>query len=95
MIEEPSALTVQKHWQRPSKAQIDALQGVPTGFVADALGGSGALSIDIKPIGDGRDLNCVLAGPAITANNAPADILATLAALQFVQPGDVLVVLVL
>lgn len=91
MIEDPPALTIKRHRPRPTDAQIAAFQGVPTGFVADALGGRGALSPDIQPIGQGRDLNCVVAGPAMTALNGPGDILATVAALEVVTPGDVLV----
>jgi regulator of RNase E activity RraA len=91
MIEEPPILTVKSPARRPNAAQIAAFQGVPTGFVVDALYGAGALSSDIQPIGAGRDLRCVAAGPALTADCGPADILATLASLKFIQPGDILV----
>jgi regulator of RNase E activity RraA len=91
MIEEPPVLTIKRAGRRPSAAQIAAFRGVPTGFVVDALYGAGALSSDIQPIGAGRDLRCVAAGPALTADCGPADILATLAALQFIQPGDIVV----
>lgn len=91
MIKEPPALTVKSNRRRPSDAQIAAFQGTPTGFVVDALFGDGALASDIKPIGEGRDIDCVAAGPALTAECGPADILATMAALNFVQPGDILV----
>lgn len=89
MIEEPPILSINGNTRRPGREQILAFQGVPTGFVVDALLGSGALSRSIQPVGDGRDLNCAVAGPALTANCGPADILATLAALQFIQTGDV------
>ena len=91
MIEEPALITIKKSRRRPSQGQIDAFQGVPTGFVVDALYGGGALDGTIRAIGDGRDIDCVVAGPALTADNGPADVLATQAALNFVQPGDVLV----
>lgn len=91
MIEPPQVLTVKKTWQRPTQDQIAAFQSVPTGFVADALGGGGALSMSIKPIGDGLDIQCIAAGPAITVDNGPADVLGTFAALSMVVPGDVLV----
>ena len=91
MIEEPKPLTIKKNWKRPSKKQIKAFQNVPTGFVTDALDGEGALSIDVKPIGEGRDINCVVVGAAVTAGNNAADIMGTLAALNFIQEGDVLV----
>lgn len=57
----------------------------------DALGGSGALNPDIKPLGDGHDLISSAAGPAITVNTGPADILALLASLAYIQPGDIVV----
>ncbi len=91
MIEEPSALTVKRNRRRPTDAQIAAFQGVPTSFVVDAMFGGGALAPEIRPIGDGRDVHCVAAGPALTAECGPADILATLAALKFIRPGDILV----
>lgn len=91
MIEDPPLLTIARTMRRPSAAQISAFQGIPTGFVVDAMNGGGALSSNIQPIGAGRDLHCVAAGPALTADCGPADILATLAALKFIQPGDVVV----
>ncbi len=91
MIEEPPVLRIRKSTRRPTAEQIAAFQGVPTGFVVDALGGLGALSGRIGPIGEGRDVACIAAGPALTADCGPADVLATFAALAVVQPGDVLV----
>ena len=91
MIEEPPILRIKNTLRRPSEAQIAAFQGVPTGFVVDALGGAGALSSAIQPLGAGRDLPCAAAGPALTADCGPADILATLAALKFIRPGDIVV----
>ena len=91
MIEEPPILRIKANQRRPDAAQIAAFQGVPTGFVVDALFGGGALAREIQPVGDGRDLHCVAAGPALTADCGPADILATLAAMASIRPGDVLV----
>lgn len=91
MIEEPPLLTIRRNPRRPTDAQISAFRDVPAGFVADAMGGGGALSREIRPLGEGRDLPCRAAGPALTADCGPADILATLAALAFIRPGDVVV----
>jgi len=91
MIEEPPLLKIKRNLRHPTDAQIAAFKGVPTGFVVDALFGGGALSSDIQPVGGGRDLDCFAAGPALTADCGPADILATVAALQFIRPGDVVV----
>ncbi len=91
MIETPPILTIKTSMRRPTDTQIAAFQDVPTGFVVDALHGGGALSLAIQQIGGGRDLKCVAAGPALTADCGAADVLATFAALKFIQPGDVLV----
>jgi 4-hydroxy-4-methyl-2-oxoglutarate aldolase len=91
MIELPTALTISRSMRRPTKEQVAAFQNVQTGFVVDALMGKGAFSAEISPIGDGRDMPCVAAGPALTADCGPADVLATMAALNFVEPGDILV----
>jgi 4-hydroxy-4-methyl-2-oxoglutarate aldolase len=91
MIEAPPTLTIKTTLRRPAKAQIAAFQNVPTGFVVDALLGGGALSSSIQPIGGGRDLRCVAAGPALTADCGAADVLATFAALKSIRDGDVLV----
>jgi len=34
---------------RPAQALVDALRGTPMGFLADAMGGNGALDHRIKP----------------------------------------------
>jgi len=91
MIEEPVKLTIKKPVRRPTQTQIAAFQGIATGFVVDAMDGVGALSSTIKPVGDGRDLHCVAAGPALTADNRPGDVLALFAALNFIQKGDMVV----
>lgn len=87
MIEEPPKLTIRKPGPRPDAALLAAFQGVPTGFVTDAMAGRGALSPAIKPLSPAS-----IAGVALTAGNGAGDIMATLAALAYVAPGDVLVV---
>lgn len=91
MIEEPPLLRIAgaDSRQRPRQTQIDALTGVPTGFVCDAMEGKGALS-GIAPL-DPAALPVAMCGPALTVHSGPEDILALLAALGEVQPGDVLV----
>ncbi len=91
MIEVPPRLKINATRKRPSAAQIAAFQNVPTGFVVDAMHGKGALSGAIAPLGFGRDIECVAAGPALTADNRPSDIMGTLAALNYLQKGDVMV----
>ena len=88
MIEEPPLLRINTSRNRPTPAQIAAFDGVPTGFVCDALGGGGSLAVTVMP---GQGANVAVAGPALTADCGPADILATLASLKFITPGDVVV----
>jgi hypothetical protein len=73
---------------RPAASLVDALRGTPTGFIVDALGGSGALDYRIKPAIADQAAFC---GVALTCDAGPADNLALVAALQWVQPGDVIV----
>ena len=72
MIEVPPKLTVKTNFRRPSDTQIAAFQGIPTGFVVDAMFGGGALSHAIQPLGGGRELNCVAAGPALSSRPPPS-----------------------
>ncbi len=91
MIGEPPRLTIVKGAPRPTEAQIAALKGVETAFLCDAMGGMGAMATPIAPIGFGRDLDCHAVGPALVADSGPADIIATLAAVHLLTPGDVVV----
>ena len=88
MIEDPPLLTVRRRFARPTRAQLDAFAGVPTGFVADAMNGRGALDARIKPIGR---TPVSFHGVAITCHAGPADNLALFGALAYGEPGDVMV----
>jgi 4-hydroxy-4-methyl-2-oxoglutarate aldolase len=88
MIDNPPAVMVNEARPRPTPAQVAALTGVPTGFLVDALGGSGALDYRVKPVVAEQSVFC---GVALTCNAGPADNLAVFAALPHLQPGDVLV----
>jgi 4-hydroxy-4-methyl-2-oxoglutarate aldolase len=90
MIEEPPLLTVRRPDRRPTEAQIAAFQNVPTGIVVDAMYGDGAFPASIRPLVPGRD-DYRAAGPALTVDTGPGDILALLGALPQIQPGDVVV----
>ncbi|MEO6565095.1 MAG: RraA family protein [Casimicrobiaceae bacterium] len=73
---------------RPTAAQVEALRGTPTGFLVDAMGGSGALHYRIKPAIADQTGFC---GVAVTCDAGPADNLALIAALEAIEPGDVVV----
>lgn len=91
MIEEPPILTVKRKRRRPAAAQIDAFRGVATGLVVDAMFGGAALDRRIALLTAAESPTPGVAGPALTVETGPADILATLAALEFVTPGDFVV----
>lgn len=89
MIEEPKPLRIGADVdRRPTAAQVAAFKGVPTGFVVDAMFGEGAMVAEVSPLLP--DLGAVV-GPAVTADNRPSDVLATLGAIGFIQPGDIMV----
>ncbi|WP_439122148.1 RraA family protein [Marivita sp.] len=91
MIEEPTKLQIRKSIRRPSAEQIAAFRDIPTGFLCDAMEGQGALCGTIQHIGGGRDLPTHAYGPALVADNGPAEILATMGALHIAQAGDIVV----
>jgi regulator of RNase E activity RraA len=88
MIGEPVALTIRRRIERPSAAVMRAFKGAPTGFVTDAYNGKGCLDYRIKPLTAAMKM----CGPAVTALCPPGDILAAMAALDFVKKGDVIVI---
>jgi 4-hydroxy-4-methyl-2-oxoglutarate aldolase len=88
MIEDAPQLQTQPIL-RPDTKILAQLDGTPTGFLVDAMGGSGALDFRIKPAVSEQFAFC---GVALTCHAGPADNLALVHALQFVEPGDVLVV---
>ncbi len=90
MIEEPPLLQIQKPHRRPTKAQIAAIAAQPTGFLCDAMDGRGALDPALTLL-DPVALPNAFCGVALTAEPGPDDILALIASLSLVQPGDVVV----
>ena len=88
MIGDPVALTIRRKIKRPAKSLVRAFEGAETSFIADSQNGLGALNHRIKPLTD--DMR--FCGVAVTAMNAPHDLLASMAMLDFVQPGDVLMI---
>jgi len=86
MIEETPALICAQTGERPPAALVDQFRRAPASFVADALGGAGALDWRIKPI-----VGASVFGVALTCDCGPNDNLALIAALAQSEPGDVLV----
>ena len=90
MIKDSPILTIQRNFQRPTKAQIQSFENVSTGFVVDSQDGNGALDYRIKPLLD--DSSSTFVGVAVTCQTGPSDNLAAHGGLALAEPGDVLVV---
>ena len=88
MIEDPPMIRLRKNAPRPTVEQVDAFTNVPTGFVADALGGRGAMAAMIKPVIPELSVFC---GVAVPIHCGPADNLAVMMALPHIRGGDVIV----
>ncbi len=89
VIDEAPKYTIQNPpAPRPDPALLKPFAGIQTGFVVDAMGGTGALAHHIKPVFADQSAMC---GVVITCDAGPADNLALLAVLEHVQPGDIIV----
>jgi 4-hydroxy-4-methyl-2-oxoglutarate aldolase len=73
---------------RADQADVDALAGVGTATIHEAIGRRGYVGPDIRPIQDGVSI----AGSAVTVSCHPGDNLMIHAAVEVCAPGDVLVV---
>ena len=87
MIDEAPPIRTQD-FTRPPPEAVQALRGTPTGFVVDAMGGSGALDHRLRPAIAEQYAFC---GVALTCHTGPADNLALVHALAAVRPDDVIV----
>lgn len=85
MIGSPPPLTIRRKIDRPPAETVALFRNLPTCFIADALAGRGSLHHTVKPL----DPAMRLCGPAVTAYGGPQDNLAAMAVLDFVSPGDV------
>ena len=60
MIKDPPLLRIRRGFTRPTEALLAGFAGIPTGYLVDAMNGSGCLDYRIKPLvaaqdGHGRD----------------------------------------
>jgi 4-hydroxy-4-methyl-2-oxoglutarate aldolase len=84
----PPALTVRRNFPRPSDDLVKRLREAPTGWIVDANGRRGALEYRIVPIT--RSMR--FCGVALPVYTRPRDNLAPYAAIQYAQPGDIMVI---
>ena len=90
MIGDPTKLVIRAKFPRLSADAVAAFRERSTSFVVDAMNGRGALPHEIKPL----DPSSRVVGSALTARAGARDNLAALAALDLIEPGDVLVIAV-
>src|SRR5262245_22111540 len=84
-----ASFLIRKSWPRANARILESLSDVHTALIADALGhGFGVLDAGIRPLWHGARF----VGSALPVHTAPHDILAVHAALEYAQPGDVMVV---
>ncbi len=88
MIKDPPVLKIRRGFPRPSKKLLAEFAGVPTGYLADAMGGRGCVDYRIKPLTASAE---VMVGTAVTCHAGPADNLALFGALHAARKGDDLV----
>jgi regulator of RNase E activity RraA len=74
--------------ERPSKGVLKELAKFPTALLSDAMEKSQAMHSEIKPI---IPVDKVI-GPSVTARTIVADYLTPVAAIDYAEPGDVLVI---
>ena len=88
MANQPAVLTIKKTIDRPSSSDYEKFIGLPIGNIIDAQGRIGAVDYKIKPITTSHKFT----GPVLTVDAGPRDNLAAWMALDYVQPGDVLMI---
>jgi 4-hydroxy-4-methyl-2-oxoglutarate aldolase len=88
MIDEAPRLSSQP-FKRLADEDIAPFKTVQTAQLVDALGGTGALAYNIKPLFADQSAMC---GTAFTVDAGAADNLGVLAAMDESEPGDILMV---
>lgn len=84
----PPVLTVRRNFPRPLADHVKRLGEVPTGWVVDANERRGALNFSVRPMTRAMRF----CGVALTVQSRPRDNLAPYAAIEYAQPGDVLII---
>ncbi len=88
MIKDPPLLRIRRGFTRPTEALLAGFAGIPTGYLVDAMNGSGCLDYRIKPLVQRKT---VMVGTAVTCHAGPSDNLAMFGAVHAARKGDVLV----
>jgi 4-hydroxy-4-methyl-2-oxoglutarate aldolase len=91
MIEDPPLLTIGPRAAPMPAGALDPFRDAPTGWLADAMNGRGAMDAAIKPLAPEIAGMRRFVGLALTCWCGPNDNLALLAAVALVEPGEVIV----
>ena len=81
-------ITIDMRWERADRTLVECFRDVPTGNVSDAAGRVVGFPNAIKPITSAYRF----CGTALTVDNGRTGNLGVWAALEFIRPGDVLVI---
>jgi 4-hydroxy-4-methyl-2-oxoglutarate aldolase len=84
-------LTIRRGFTRPQADLVAVFARAESAHVADAQGGGGALDARVQALA-AIPFERTIAGPALTCETGPADVLAAIAALDVARPGDVLLI---
>ena len=82
-------LTIKRNIPRPPRELIERFAGVPTPNIGDSQGREGAIDYRIRPVFEPFP---GFVGPALTVSVLQRDNLAAHVVMEFIQPGDVLVI---
>ena len=74
--------------ERPDKQMVEELGQFPTTILSDAMEKSQTMHSEIKPVYRIERI----CGPAITARSIVADYMTAVAAIDYTQPGDIIVI---
>lgn len=82
-----SRIRVRREIIRPEPRTWEPLRNAATSSLSDGIGRSGAMDIGMRPVTSW----VTFCGPALTVQCRPGDNLAALVALNYIEPGDVVV----
>jgi 4-hydroxy-4-methyl-2-oxoglutarate aldolase len=91
MIDEPPLLTLARRPPPPAPELLLPFREVPTGWLADAMQGRGAMDAGVKPLAPEVPAMRRFVGIALTCWCGPNDNLALMAAVAMAEPGDVVI----
>ena len=90
MIKDPPLLKVCRYTRKFESSSLELVQGIPLGYLVDAMDGRGAMEHRIRLL-EGFPKESRLLGTALTCHCGPGDNLGLFGAVAEAQPGDVIV----